>query len=193
MEPVNLSKIIGEYEYKKNGLEYFQGSSVQVLNMRIGKSVVHADVILQTQPGEPFEALRGCQYPARFFLANAVQGKNWFLGIEHMTADDFQRIFWKGRLVDCFLSSMSKSETVERAKKLATVCKSIELQGHEPTFLAVTKRYIDFFGVQRMDTKKESREIVDEAPPAGPGHRDGVENGDGTGHGHGAPSSSSTL
>jgi len=142
-EPMKLSRIIGEHEHKRNGLDYFPHSSVQVVNMRIDDDIVHADVLLQTEPGEPFEAYRDQEYPASFFYTHSTQEKDWFLGIENMTRDEFLRIFWKGKLIDCTASCESRELLAERATRLADACRTIERDGQAVTYLAVTKKLLE--------------------------------------------------
>jgi len=142
-EPMKLSRIVGEHEHRANGLDYFPRSSVQVVNMRIDEDIVHADVLLQTEPGEPFETYRNREYPASFFYAHSTQETGWFLGIENMTRDEFLRIFWKGKLIDCTAMSDSRELLAERVRRLADACRAIEADGRAVTYLAVTKKLLD--------------------------------------------------
>jgi len=58
---------IQSFEYYTNGLEHLNGSSVKVVNVKIGKDVIIADVILLKKFGEVQERYNNSEYAITLF------------------------------------------------------------------------------------------------------------------------------
>lgn len=142
-EPGLLKQIIEKHEHMTQGLELFRGSSLEVTNMRIEPTLVRADIVVRLEPGAQPETQYDREYHDQFFWAHSTKQKGAFLGIEHMTRDEFFRVFWKGQLVDCFINSETEGLMRHRAERLAKACTLIEEEGGQVSYLAVTKKLID--------------------------------------------------
>jgi len=142
-EPGMLKQIIEKHEHTTQGLELFRGSSLEVTNMRIEPALVLADIVVRLEPGAQPETQYDREYHDQFFWAHSTKQKGAFLGIEHMTRDEFFRVFWKGQLVDCFINSETEGLMRHRAERLARACTLIEEEGGQVSYLAVTKKLID--------------------------------------------------
>jgi hypothetical protein len=54
------------YEYFANGYRCLNAHSVEVLNVKVGKSTVTADVILHNDEDNVHKRINDCSYPKRF-------------------------------------------------------------------------------------------------------------------------------
>jgi len=151
VDPWVISEKIREYEARVNGLDYFPDSSIQVLNVKISPEKVKADVVMQFEPGNPFVKRLGREYDAAFFLAKPSVLPGWLYGIENLTGDRYARVFWRGKMVDCFAASPGEEDRITRAKALADACRTLEEKKTEISIKNIAKFYIDEFAAARAN------------------------------------------
>lgn len=143
VDPWAISEKIREYEARSSGLDYFPESSVQILNVKIFPERVTADIIIQFEPGSPFIKSLGREYDAGFFLAKSSALPGWLYGIENLTGDKYSRVFWKGKMVDCFAASPDNEDRMTRAKALADACRTLEESRTEINMKNIVRFYLD--------------------------------------------------
>lgn len=127
-----------------------------------------ADVVMQFQPGSPFVKSLGREYDVGFFLAKSSVLPGWLYGIENLTGDRYARVFWKGKVVDCFASSPSEEDRTARARVLADACKILEEKRTEISMENIVKFYIDEFADNRTNDTVRTGPGIRNAEEAGP-------------------------
>ena len=66
---MDYKRAIEAYEYFATGYGRLNAHSIEVLNLKVQKDNVIADVILHNDEDDVHERLNGCAYPKRFLQA----------------------------------------------------------------------------------------------------------------------------
>jgi len=67
MDKKQAKEIIKKLEYNNNGLGRINGAYVEVVNLKILKEKVVADVILSNDVEQTYERINNCEYPIKLF------------------------------------------------------------------------------------------------------------------------------